>query len=82
MPFPVASTGTCRGPEVRAYGRTLRTARSGGRQASRSGDEGLDVSSLGWGVRSNLRDKPAISRFTISALVVSPVADKSRWSSV
>lgn len=51
-PFAVAMTGTRRGPEVFAYGRTLRTARSGGRQPSLSfgGDIGA-ADTLGRGVR-------------------------------
>jgi hypothetical protein len=35
-PFAEARMGTRRGPEVWAYGRTLRTARSAGRHASLS----------------------------------------------
>jgi cytochrome P450 len=51
-PFAVAIMGTRRGPEVFANGRTLRTARSGGRQPSLSfgGDIGAGHT-LGRGVR-------------------------------
>lgn len=82
-PLAEASIGTRRGPDVFAYGRTLRTARSGGRQSSRSlggvGDEG---NILGCGVRVMLRESRETNVFKIPTLVVSPAEDASRRSRV
>jgi hypothetical protein len=78
-PLAEASMGTRRGPDVFAYGRTLRTALSGGRHPIRSlggvGDEGK---TLGCGVRVMLRESPATIFFRIPRLEVSPAEDASR----
>lgn len=79
-PFAEANTGTRRGPEVFAYGRTLRTALSGGRHASRSlgGFGGVSRGSFLEGVRVRPRGSWEISRARVLALAVSRVAEASR----
>jgi hypothetical protein len=82
-PFAEARIGTRRGPEVFAYGRTLRTARSGGRHSIRSlGGVGGELKTLNCGVRVMLRESPATICFRSPTLEVSPAEDASRWSRV
>lgn len=84
MPFAEASMGTWRGPEVCAYGRTLRTAFSGGRRASRSlrGSGGVSRRGFIGRVRVRAQGSWETSRVRMLMLVASPVAEASRWSSV
>lgn len=79
-PFADASTGTRRGPEVFAYGRTLRTAFSGGRHASRSlgGFGGASRSGFAGGVHTSPRGSWETSCVRMLALAVSPVVEASR----
>lgn len=81
-PFAEAIIGTWRGPEVCAYGRTLRTARSGGRLAKRSLGGSGGGRGLGIELRVNPRGSSETNRVRTPALLVSPAADASKWSSV
>ena len=82
-PFAVAIMGTRRGPEVFANGRTLRTARSGGRQLSLSfgGDIGAGHT-LGRGVRVTVLESWGTNCFRMAKLALLPLDDASTWSSV
>lgn len=82
-PFAETNMGTWRGPDVFSYGRTLRTARSGGKMA-----RGCltDLSGGGgWGrrcggARVRPRGREGIRLFKRSMLLGFPVEDESRWS--
>lgn len=87
MPFAEAITGTCRGPETFAYGRTLRTAFSGGRFASGCFSSGFGGGGGGGGRRvGGARVSPSgsveISRVRAPTLAALLVLEASRWSRV
>lgn len=87
MPFAPAITGTLRAPVTFAYGRALRTARSGGRTARGCFPDGCCGGGGGGGRRDGgalvrPRGRVAMSRESEELLAVSPAVEASSLSMV